>query len=298
MHRRTLVALVVVIAAVSLVAPGCATNPLTGKRNFMVLSPEDEISLGLEAKPQFVDEFGGPYADPVVQQYVAEVGRKVAAEALKASHGYEYSFTVVDSDVVNAFALPGGPICITRGLLFELGDESELAGILAHEATHVAARHSAQQISREMGASFILSVVSAIASKGESGGSTSSETAQTLAKLVAGLASLKYSRDHETEADLYGVDFMVGAGYQPEGLVRVMQMFEAMEKEADGGGGPEFLRTHPNPENRAESIREVIRSKHPGAPTDGSLTVGREAYQKHVLSRRNLVKEYSKPKGD
>jgi predicted Zn-dependent protease len=282
--------MVVVVSA----ATGCATNPLTGKRDFMLLTVNQEIALGLEAAPQFVDEFGGPYGDPVIQAYVEEVGRKTAAQALAASHPYQYSFTVVDSDVVNAFALPGGPVCITRGLLFELSDESQLAGVLAHECTHVAARHSAKQISRQMGASFVLELVAAIAGGGESAGS--STYAADLAKLVAGLASLRYSRQMETEADNFGVDFMTRAGYQPLGMVGVMAMFEAKEQEA-GGGGPEFLRTHPYPENRIVNIRAAIDERHPAAPTNAQLRTGRDTYQQKVLARRGLVGTYSKSTG-
>jgi len=292
MQRRGVLLCLVVFALVPVATGGCSTNPLTGKRSFMLLTVADEIQLGREAAPEMTNELGGTYADPVISAYVQGVGRKVAAEALKVSSDYPYTFDVLDTDVVNAFALPGGPVFITRGLLWQMQDESQLAGVLAHEVTHVAAQHSAQRISKAVGAEVILSVLKAAAGKGESADGSSS-TAADIAKIVAGLVSLKYSRDDETEADLYGVDFMVRAGYQPTGLVRVMEMFKRLEQEA-GSGGPEFLRTHPNPKNRAAAIREAINEKHPGAETDPKLTVGRESYQKNVLSRQHLVKTYSK----
>ncbi len=269
---RPMLVLLVMVALAPL-ATGCAKNPLTGRRDLMFLSPQQEVALGLEAGPKFAEEFGGPYADPVIQQYVSAVGAKVAARAAHPDYPYEYSFTVLDSEVINAFALPGGPIYVTRGLLFELGDESQLAAVLAHEATHVAARHSAQQISRQMGVSILVSIASAAMRRGEAPppeGEVSN--VEQIAKLVAGLAGLSYSRKHETEADTYGVDFLAEAGYQPMGMVRVMEMFHRKEQEA-GGSGPEFLRTHPNPENRVERLTAKIEEKYPGAATDPRLIV-------------------------
>lgn len=287
MRCRTTIILALILALAPAVAPGCAKNPLTGKKEFMLLSAEDELALGQQAAQPTAEELGGPYADPVIRQYVQAVGQRVAAEALKVSYPYEYTFDVLDTDMVNAFALPGGPIFVTRGLLMKIDDESQLAGVLAHEVTHVAARHSARQISTAMGAQFILSVL------GAAGGSQGGGYAGNLGKIVGGLVRLKYGRDDETQSDTYGVDFAVRAGYQPTGLVRVMEMFKRMEEEG-GGGGPEFLRSHPLPDNRIENIRGIISQKYPGAPTDPRLVVGREAYQKNVLSRRNLVKTYSK----
>jgi predicted Zn-dependent protease len=290
---RPMLALLVMVALAPL-ATGCAKNPITGRRNLMFLSPQQEVALGMEAGPQFAEEFGGPYADPVIQQYVSEIGAKVAARATHPDYPYEYSFTVLDSEVINAFALPGGPIYVTRGLLFELGDESQLAGVLAHEATHVAARHSAQQISQQMGVSVLVSIASAAMRRGEAPPPEGeASNVEQIAKLVAGLASLSYSRKHETEADIYGVDFLAEAGYQPMAMVRVMEMFHRKEQEG-GGSGPEFLRTHPSPENRIEDLRAKIEEKYPGAATDPRPVVGRQTYHDKVLSRRSLVGQYSK----
>lgn len=287
MRARSVMFALAVFVLVPIATSGCSTNPLTGKPAFMLLTVDEEIQLGREAGPEIEKEFGGRYDDPVIDRYVQTVGRKLAAVALESSFPYQYTFTVLDSDVINAFALPGGPVYVTRGLLMELSDESQLAGVLGHECTHIAAQHSAKRISSQLGAGFILSVLSSAAGGGgESAGSTTSggNAVEGLAQIVAGLVSLKYSRDDETEADTYGVDFMVRAGYQPEGLVRVMQMFEEKEQEA-GAGGFEFLRTHPNPGNRIENIRGIISDKHPSASTDPRLTVGRDAYQQNVLSR-------------
>lgn len=299
MRRARWTAVVVGLLLVVSAAGGCSTNPVTQERNLMFLSPQQEVALGLEASPQFSEEFGGPYADPVMQEYVRGVGTKIAAQAANPEYPYEFSFTVLDSDVINAFALPGGPIFITRGLLFELGDESQLAAVLAHEATHVAARHSAQQISQQMSVSVLISIASAAMSKGKTTTGTeagTSSTAEQVASLVANLASLRYSRKHETQADVYGLNYLVTAGYQPMGMVRVMEMFERKEQEA-GSSGPEFLRTHPNPENRVEDIMAKIKEQYPSAPTNPRLVVGADAYQQKVLSRKSLVGQFSKSSG-
>jgi predicted Zn-dependent protease len=284
---------VAALALLSLAAGGCSTNPVTQERTLMFLSPQQEVALGQEAAPQFSQEFGGPYGDPVMQEYVRGVGAKVAAHAVSADYPYEYTFTVLDSDVVNAFALPGGPIFITRGLLFQLGDESQLAAVLAHEATHVAARHSAQQISQQMSVSVLISIASAALSRGKTGGETSPAAAEQVAGLVANLANLRYSRKHETESDTFGLDYMIRAGYNPLGMVRVMEMFQRMEQQG-GAGGPEFLRTHPSPENRVEAIQARINEKYPTSRTDPRLVVGTDAYRQKVLSRQSLVGQYSK----
>lgn len=294
MHRHRFVLLAIVLVAAPLAAPGCSTNALTGKRNFMLISPSEDITLGQQAAPGVSGELGGPYGDPVMKQYVQAVGRKVAAEALKSgSYEYPFTFDVLDTDVVNAFALPGGPIFVTRALLFQMQDESELAGVLAHEVTHVAARHSAQAISKQVGAEIVLSVLKTAAGEKASG---TAGTAADLAKVVGGLISLKYTRDNETESDTFGTQFAVQAGYTPAGLIRVMEMFMQQEAASGGSGGPAFLRTHPYPDDRIVNIRNVIAKKYPSALTDPRLAAGREAYQQNVLSRKSLLKQYSKAK--
>lgn len=285
MRVRTMWALLAAVAVFGPVLGGCASNPVTGERNLMLLSPADEVQIGREAAPQVLAEMGGEYRDPVIAEYVASVGQRVAEPAKQPDLPYEYSFTVVDNDMVNAFALPGGPIMITRGMLFKMRDEAELAGVLAHEVTHVAARHSAQQLSRQMGISFLVSLAGIIGSRSDGGGAYAGD----LAKVVGQLVSLSYSREQEAEADRYGLDYMTRARYNPTGMVDVMKLLQ----EESGGGGPEFLQTHPNPENRIEIIRERIESKWPDAPDDASLTVAPSAYREHVLDRQQYRSRYS-----
>ncbi len=270
-------------------AAGCSTSPLTGERQFNILPPEQEVALGLEAEPQVVEELGGLYNDPVIQAYVSQVGNRVAdqARALDPSLPYEYKFGVVDNEAINAFALPGGPIYVTRGLLFNLQNESQLAGVLAHEAAHVIGQHSATQMSNQVGAAVLIEA--AVAALARTRGETTATRAGQVATIANNFRQLSYSRDHEREADMYGLQFLVNAGYQPEGLVDVMRLFQRMEGE---GGGPEFLRTHPNPDNRLEYLQETIRREYPQAVNNPNLTVGRERYQQQVLNRQNMVSQY------
>jgi predicted Zn-dependent protease len=296
MQRRTWLVLAIILAAVPWTA-GCQTNSLTGKRNFMLITEAEDISLGQQAAPGVASEMGGTYGDPTIRSYVQRVGGKVAAEAVKCgSYAYPFTFDVLDADMANAFALPGGSIFVTRGLLFQMQNEAELAGVLAHEVTHVSARHSAQQISKQVGAEIVLSVLKGAGSSQSGGGATGSgDTVGSVAKVVGGIISLKYSRDNEYEADSFGTQFAIQAGYSPGGLVRVMEMFMAEEK-ASGGSTPAFLRTHPYPDDRIKSIHTLLNEKYPTALSDPKLTLGREAYQQNVLSRAGMVKQYSKAK--
>jgi len=285
MRRQSLVAIAAALLCSGVTAGGCAENPLTRQKQLMLLSPAQEVQLGQESSPEFEKEFGGRLNNTAVQQYVAAVGAKVAVPTAGTGYAYPYTYTVLNSEVVNAFALPGGPIYVTRGLLARLEDESQLAAVLAHETTHIVARHSAQQISKQLGASFMLNLGVTLAGGGgstEAPSGTASKV-ETIAKVILALKNLQYSRANETEADLYGVGFMTRAGYQPMGMVRVMEMFQA-EEAAGGSAGIEFLRTHPNPANRASEIRKKIDTDFPGAPGNAKLVIGSSTYQQNVLT--------------
>ncbi len=265
-----LAALVLLPAAMG----GCTTVAATGQREFIVLSWDQEIELGREAAPELEQEFGGPLDDLAVQAYVRTVGQRVAA----SSHHPDlpYTFTALDSDVINAFALPGGAVYITRGLLKEMTSEGELAAVLGHEVAHVNARHSSQQISRQMGLQMVITAA-AIAAGGGEGGLSGSQ-AETLAKVVGSLISLKYSRGAESEADRIGLDYMAAAGYHPDEMIDLLTVFVEMEGR---GRPPEFLSTHPNPNNRVGVIRQRIAEKYP----DRGGRVAEQEYQRQVLGR-------------
>lgn len=253
---------------------GCTTLQATGERKFMLLSWDQEIQLGRESAPDFEKEFGERYGDLAVQAYVRSVGERVSRATTLPD--LPYQFAVLSSDVVNAFALPGGPVYVTRGLLEKLTTEGQLAAVLGHEMAHVNARHGAQQISRELGVQVLLEVIGAAAGRTESAGKW--QQAENLAKVVGSLVGLKYSRDMESQADRLGLDYMVASGYAPAEMVRLLDVFVSM---SEGGRPSEWLSTHPNPDNRVQSVQTIIQEKYAGR-------AGRVAdveYKREILDR-------------
>jgi predicted Zn-dependent protease len=237
------------------------------------ISREKEIEIGRETHQQFEREFGGLYPDAQVQAYVSAVGMDLARYTDRPN--LPWQFAVLNSKQVNAFAIPGGYVYITQGLLFRLENEAMLAGVLAHEAAHVAHRHSVQQMQRAQAAQG-LSVAASVV-----GGLFGYDWAGDVTGAVASLSLMKYSRDQEKESDLSGLKYMTQAGYDPTGIVQTM----AVLQEAGGGkSGPEFLSSHPNPGNRLEYLRETIQEKYPVATRRGE--VGAEEFRRNVLSRR------------
>ncbi|NPB08594.1 MAG: M48 family metallopeptidase [Aquificae bacterium] len=228
-------------------------DPLTGEKVLTLLPPEEEIAIGNEFLPEAITQMEGVYADEEVQEYVREIGRKIA---LHTPRKLPYEFFVVNSSQLNAFALPGGKILITRGLLLIMDDESELAGVLAHELGHVNARHHARYLEKTLGLALLLQI-GAVLIGGES---RTERLVLQLASIGATLLALKFSRDQEREADRLGLRFMVEAGYDPSGLVEVMEKFKKLEKERP----PEWLSTHPLPETRIKELsREIKKMKLP-----------------------------------
>lgn len=235
-----------------------SVNPVTGEKQHVSLSPQQEIALGLQSAPQMAAEFGGEDPDPRARSVVEGVGRKVVSGSEASRSPYKFEFHLLaDGRTVNAFALPGGQVFITRALFSKLKDEAQLAGVLGHEAGHVVARHSAEQMAKQKLTQGLANAAS-VATTDPSDPRTYKNTA--IAQMVAGLISLKFSRNDELEADALGVKYMAEAGYDPHALIGVMDVLEA----ASGGkSGPEFAQTHPNPGNRREHIKEEIAKLPP-----------------------------------
>ena len=242
---------------------GCARNPVTGERRLTLVSTAQEQQIGDEYAPEIERQLEGAIDDSDLQAYVNRVGQRIAA--ISDTPDQRFQYTAVNSKTINAIALPGGHIYITRGMLEKMRDESELAAVLAHETVHVSARHSAEAMSREIGLNVLLGTLTRDA-----------RTAGALAQVGGQILQLSYSRAAEIEADVFGVDYMTRAGYDPQGMVRIMQMLEA-----EGAARQiEFLSTHPSPENRLGRIQERI-----GASPAASGVTGREPYQQNVLNR-------------
>lgn len=249
-----------------LAAAGCAVNPATGDRQLSFIGEGQEIEMGREADQQIVRSMG-LYPDSSIQRYVNELGQELAAVSERPD--LPWTFRVIDDPTVNAFAVPGGFIYLTRGIMAHLTSEAELVGILGHEIGHVTARHSVNQMSRQQLAQLGLGVGMVLAPELRAFGDLAGTGLQLL--------TLKFSRDDESQSDMLGVRYMRRTGYDPSELADVMTMLERASQIRQGGGRlPEWLSTHPNPENRVEHIQEMVAELPPEA-TAGAR-VAREAY--------------------
>lgn len=237
------------------------------------INEQKEIQIGRETHRQFEKEFGGKYPDPQLQGYVSNVGMNMARYAGRPN--LPWQFAVLNSKQVNAFAVPGGYIYITQGLLFRLENEAMLAGVLGHEAAHIAHRHSVKQLQRAQtaqGLSTVVGVVGSVFGYGWAGDVTGA---------VASISLMKYGRDQEKQSDLSGLRYMTQAAYDPRGMVQTM----AVLQQASGGrGGVEFLSSHPNPGNRLSYLKQTIQQKYVAAARGGKT--GEEEFRMNVLSRR------------
>lgn len=220
-------------------------NRYTGRVQTINMSAEQEIAIDLQSTPEIAQQYGGLYPDERLQSYVDKVGNKLVQNSMARETPYQYDFHLLaDDQTINAFALPGGPVFITYALFKQL-NESQLAGVLGHEIGHVIGRHSAERIAE---GEFWQKLSTGASVGGDLGG------------LVGGIAQntlLTNGRDDEwkvTTLDL-GVLFMIRSGYQPEEMIKVMEILKAA---AGPNRAPEFQSTHPDPENRIEKIRESI----------------------------------------
>jgi predicted Zn-dependent protease len=232
--------------ALALLLPlaSCAINPATGKRQIMLISEAQEIQLGQENDKAVVAQFG-LYDSEELQRYVSDLGRSLAATSERPD--LDWTFRVLDDTLVNAFALPGGYIYVTRGILAHFANEAELASVLGHEIGHVTARHGANQMSKAQLAQLGLGM----------GAVLSPENLQSVVDLAGfgmELLFLKYSRDDERQADDLGLRYLVKDGYDPRPMGNVFATLKRVSEAQGGGGAPTWLMTHPDPENREARI--------------------------------------------
>jgi predicted Zn-dependent protease len=249
-----------VIAGISFFSyyKGKTHNPVTNEEQYVDLSPQQEIALGLQAAPQMAQEYGGLHPDREAQSVVDQIGSRLVTETAAGELPYQYEFHVLaDENTVNAFALPGGQVFITAALLTRLESEGQVAGVLGHEIGHVVARHGAEHMAKaKLTQGLTGAAVMASGSRGTA----------AVAAMIGNLINMRYGRDDELESDRLGVRFTARAGYDPRAMVRVMEILAAA---AGGGRQPEFFSTHPNPERRVERIQEEIRARYPGGLPGG-----------------------------
>jgi Zn-dependent protease with chaperone function len=243
---RRAAALLVVLALA--LAPAAWAKRTELKPGWNVFSEQQDIQLGRQVAQDAERQL--PMLNHArVDSYLQQLGRKLAAKA--PFYSYPYSFKAVNEMSINAFALPGGPVFIHRGVIEAADNEAQLAGVMAHEIAHVALRHGTNQASKAYAWQLGLGIFGGVMGSDSLGA--------VLAQLGAGFAAnsvlLKYSRDAERQADVLGTQILYDAGYDPRAMV---QFFEKIETERKGGGPPEFFSSHPKPENRIERVNEEI----------------------------------------
>ena len=254
----------VLLAGLAAGLSSCARNPATGKNEISLVSESQEIQMGQEYAQQIVRSMG-VYDDKKVQDYVSRLGMRIATESERPN--LPWAFYVMDDPTVNAFALPGGSIFVTRGILTHMNDEAELVGVLGHEIGHVTARHSVQQMTRQQIAQIGLGVGSII----------SSDVAQYagLASQGLGVLFLKYGRDAESQADQLGFKYMVRDGYDPHAMASMFTTLQRVSRLEGAGDIPEWASTHPDPGNRVEATMKRLDTL---SVPESKLRYAREEY--------------------
>jgi len=251
-----------IIVLFSTFLAGCSVNPVTGERDLILVSGEQELAMGLQNYAPMQQSQGGTYdVDPALTSYVSSVGQQLAAQS---EVKLPYEFVVLNNSIPNAWALPGGKIAINRGLLTELNSEAELAAVLGHEVVHAAARHSAQQMSRGMLMQGLVLATTIAASDSDYG-----NMAVGGASIAAQMAMMKYGRSAELESDRYGMRYMRDAGYDPQGAVTLQETFVRLSEGRDQDWLSGLFASHPP---SAERVTEN-RNRANNWPAGGRLGV-------------------------
>jgi predicted Zn-dependent protease len=267
-NLRVLAGIVIAIIGLILYMTRTEVNPVTGRKQHIGMSVNEEKAMGLHAAPEMARKMGGmldPASDPRARE-VERIGRRVVenSDAQRSPYLGNYHFFLLnDPKTVNAFALPGGQVFITRGLYEKLPDEAALAGVLGHEIGHVVGRHAAEHMAQgQLGQ--ILTVAFGV---GASGSNDRGRTAAAAAAMVNQLAQLRFSREDESEADSFGIEYMAQAGFDPSAMLDVMKILKAASQ--GGGRQPEILATHPLPDTRLDQIDETLKERYPnGIPPE------------------------------
>jgi len=239
-------------------------NPITGEKQYVDLSVDQEVTLGLQAVPEMTAQFGGMDPDPRLQAVVDQVGNEIVRNSAASRSPYEFEFHLLgDRETINAFALPGGQVFITRALFDKLRTPGQLAGVLGHEIGHVVGRHGAEHMAK---AKLTQGLTGAGVMATYDPNSPSSASAAMVAQMIGQLVNLKYGRNDEIESDKLGVQFMAESNYDPRAMIEVMNVLKS------AGGGrrqPEFFSSHPNPDNRVERIKQAIKAQFPNGLPNG-----------------------------
>ena len=262
---RFLVAIVVAVISILGYYGSSVFNPITQEKQHVgSITPEQEIALGLQAAPEMEQQFGGLDPDPQLQGKVTQVGERLVAQSAAGKSPYHFEFHLLnDPETINAFALPGGQVFITEGLLKRLKTEGQLAGVLGHEIGHVVARHGAEQIAKQQ---LTQGLTGAAVLATYDPNNPSSRNSAAVAAMIGQLVTMRFGRQDELEADHLGVRLASESRYDPRSMVELMKI---LEESSQGNQPPEFFSTHPNPENRIQHIQEAIREQYPSGVPEG-----------------------------
>ena len=256
------------VCLLGMAVASCATNPATGKKEITLMTEQQELELGRQAAAE-VERQMPAYQDDRLQRYVSDIGMRLARASERPR--LPWQFTIVDAAAVNAFALPGGYVYITRGILPYLNDESELAGVLGHEIGHVTARHSVRQYTKQSAGELGLLTLGIFV--------PSAYPFTGLGSSALGVFFLKYSRDDEIEADRLGVGYAAEQGWDPHGVPNMLTTLSRLDEATDRRGIPNWLSTHPQPEARVERVSATVKT-HTGARQD--WTTSRDDYLQRI----------------
>lgn len=260
----------IAIISVALLLHSCAVNPVTGKRQVMFVSEEGEIAMGKQYNPQVVATMG-LYEDEKLQRFIDEKGKEMA----RISHrpNLTYKFQIVDSPVVNAFAVPGGYVYFTRGIMAHFNSEAEFMGVLGHELGHITARHSvAQQSKQQLYSGLLLAGMVAVPELQQFGG----QAMQGLQLLF-----LKHGRDDESQSDELGVEYSTKVGYDAKEMADFFQVLQRMQLRDHPEGIPTYLSTHPDPGNRYQAVKQQA-TRLQSSLNSGKLKVNRNSYLRMI----------------
>lgn len=265
---------------------GCETNAATGRSQFLAMSRDEEIALGEQAQPELTEQYGGAVTDPAVNAYLTQIGEALAAQTEADNPSLPWEFTLLDDDIINAFALPGGKVFLSRGLAEKMTNEAQLAAVVGHEIGHVTARHSNERFGQQLGLGIGGAVLGAVI-----GGVIDSDNGVGIGAgvggTVGGIAALSYSRDQEIEADRLGMRYMERLGYDPRGAIQVQEILGEASK--GQSRPPEILSTHPLSSTRIRALEKRFEKYYQHTINNPAYQLFPERYEQRMLSRLNQI---------
>jgi predicted Zn-dependent protease len=279
-----------VIGVLALSSACSAPNPTTGRRQLAAtkMSEQEEVQIGNEQKPEMIKEYGGEVTDPQIKAYLTDIGRRLAGAAAtddpKLSN-LPWEFTLLDSDVINAFALPGGKIFVSRALVEQMTNEAQLAAVVGHEIGHVAADHTSERYGQQIaivGGTTVLGAVAGALLNSEDRAAGAGMGAGAGAAL-GGVATLSYSRDQESEADRLGMRYMERLKYNPQGAVQVQEIL--LREEQKGGSQLEILSTHPSSQTRIDDLNARIKKYYQHAVDNPEYQLYEDRFKQQCLTK-------------